>query len=187
MKLTTKWKVDYQNDEYNTFAQILYGLMKLVLPDFWTQKTKTNPLNRSRIEMTLINLEKSHFPVAASMFGFEKLQRQRLYKASSTIIYPERKLFEKISHTIGFVVKGELEDTGGKRPKYSTPIVGETRTTLKVCKPDEWYWDCKREFTDFFEFLDYLRNEVLVERADLLNIVDDIEAEFKIYLEQLPK
>ena len=78
MRLKTKWKIDYQNDEYNTFAQILYGLMKLVLPDFWTQKTKTNPLNRSCIEMTLINLEKSHFPVAASMFGFEKLQRQRL-------------------------------------------------------------------------------------------------------------
>ena len=187
MRLKTKWKIDYQNDEYNTFAQILYGLMKLVLPDFWTQKTKTNPLNRSRIEMVLINLEKSHFPVAASMFGFEKLQGQRLYKANSTIIYPECKLFEKISHTIGFVVKGELEDTGGKLPKYSTPIVGETCTTFKVCKPDEWYWDCKREFTDFFEFLDCLRKEVLVERLDLLKIVDDIETEFKIYLEQLQK
>lgn len=71
MRLKTKWKIDYQNDEYNTFAQILYGLMKLVLPDFWTRKTKTNPLNRSRIEMVLINLEKSHFPVAVSMFGFD--------------------------------------------------------------------------------------------------------------------
>jgi len=28
MKLKTKWKIDYQNDEHNTFAQILYGLMK---------------------------------------------------------------------------------------------------------------------------------------------------------------
>lgn len=40
MKLKTKWKIDYQNDEYNTFAQILYGLMKLMLPDFWTRKAK---------------------------------------------------------------------------------------------------------------------------------------------------
>lgn len=187
MKLKTKWKIDYQNDEYNIFAQLLYGLMKLMLPDFWTRKAKTNLLNRSRIEMVLINLEKSHFPVAASMFGFEKLQRKRFYEANTTIIYPERKLFKNIKHTIGFIVKGELEDTGGKLPKYSTPIVGETRTTLKVCKPDEWYWDCKREFTDFLEFLGYLRKEVLVERADLLKIVDDIEAEFKIYLEQLEK
>lgn len=187
MKLTTKWKINYQNDEYNIFAQILYGLMKLMLPDFWTRKSKTNPLNCSRIEMTLTNLGKSHFPVAASMFGFEEYKEERLYEANTIIIYPERKIFEKITHTIGFVVKGELEDTGGKPPKYSTPIVGETRTTLKVCKPDEWYWDCKREFTDFFEFLDCLRKEVLVERLDLLKIVDDIEAEFKIYLEQLQK
>ena len=129
MKLKTKWKIDYQNDEHNTFAQILYGLMKLMLPDFWTRKSKTNPLNRSRIEMTLINLEKSHFPVAASMFGFEQLKRPRYYKANSTIIYPERKFFEKITHTIGFIMKGELEDTGDKIPKYSTPIVGETCTT----------------------------------------------------------
>ena len=84
-------------------------------------------------------------------------------------------------------MKGELEDTGGKIPKYSTPIIGETCTTLKVCKPDEWYWDCKREFTDFLEFLGYLRKETLVERTDLLTIVDDIETEFKIYLEQLQK
>ena len=187
MKLKTKWKIDYQNDEYNTFAQLLYGLMKLMLPDFWIRKAKTNPLNRSRIEMTLTNLGKSHFPVAASMFGFEKLQRQRFYEAKTTIIYPERKFFKNIKHTIGFIVKGELEDTGDKIPKYSTPIVGETRTTLKVCKPDEWYWDCKREFTNFFEFLDCLRKEVLVERMDLLKIVDDIEAEFKIYLKQLQK
>ena len=156
MKLKTKWKIDYQNDEYNTFAQLLYGLMKLMLPDFWIRKAKTNPLNRSRIEMTLTNLGKSHFPVVASMFGFEKLQRQRFYEAKTTIIYPERKFFKNIKHTIGFIVKGELEDTGDKIPKYSTPIVGETRTTLKVCKPDEWYWDCKREFTNFFEFLDCL-------------------------------
>lgn len=187
MKLKTKWKIDYQNDEYNTFAQLLYGLMKLMLPDFWIRKAKTNPLNRSRIEMTLTNLGKSHFPVATSMFGFEKLQRQRFYGAKTTIIYPERKFFKNIKHTIGFIVKGELEDTGDKIPKYSTPIVGETRTTLKVCKPDEWYWDCKREFTNFFEFLDCLRKEVLVERMDLLKIVDDIEAELKIYLKQLQK
>lgn len=156
MKLKTKWKIDYQNDEYNTFAQLLYGLMKLMLPDFWIRKAKTNPLNRSRIEMTLTNLGKSHFPVVASMFCFEKLQRQRFYEAKTTIIYPERKFFKSIKHTIGFIVKGELEDTGDKIPKYSTPIVGETRTTLEVCKPDEWYWDCKREFTNFFEFLDCL-------------------------------
>lgn len=187
MKLRTKWKISYQNDEHNTFAQLLYGLMKLMLPDFWTRKAKTNPLNRSRIEMTLTNLGKSHFTVAASMFGFEKLQKQRFYKSNTTVIYPERKLFKNIKHTMGFIVKGELEDTGDKTPKYSTPIVGETHTTLKVCKPDEWYWDCKREFTNFFEFLDYLRKEVLVERPDLLKIVNDIEAEFKIYLEQLPK
>ena len=77
MRFKTKWKVDYQNDEYNTFAQILYELMKLMLPDFWTRKAKINPLNRSRIEMVLINLEKSHFPVAASMFGFEKIQKTK--------------------------------------------------------------------------------------------------------------
>lgn len=53
MKLKTKWKIDYQNDEHNTFAQILYGLMKLMLPDFWTRKAKTNPLNRSRIEIVV--------------------------------------------------------------------------------------------------------------------------------------
>ena len=187
MKLKTKWKIDYQNDEHNTFAQILYGLMKLMLPDFWRRKVKTNPLNRSRIEMTLTNLGKSHFPGAASMFGFEQLQRPRLYKANSTIIYPEHKLFEKITHTIGFVVKGELEDTGDKCPKYSTPIVGETQTLLKASRKDEWYFGCSREFTDFLKFLNYLREEVLVERPDLLIIVDDIEAEFKIYLEQLQK
>lgn len=187
MRLKTKWKIDYQNNEYNTFAQTLYGLMKLMLPDFWTRKVKTNPLNRSRIETVLINLEKSHFPTAASMFGFKKLKKQRLYEASSTIIYPERKLFKKITHTIGFIVKGELEDTGDKIPKYSTPIVGETQTVLKVSGKDKWYFNSGKEFTDFFEFLDYLRKEVLVERLNLLKIVDDIEAEFKIYLEQLQK
>ena len=77
MRLKTKWKIDYQNNEYNTFAQTLYGLMKLMLPDFWTRKVKTNPLNRSRIETVLINLEKSHFPTAASMFGFKKLKKTK--------------------------------------------------------------------------------------------------------------
>ena len=187
MKLKTKWKIDYQNTEYNTFAQMLYGLMKLMLPDFWTRKTKTNPLNRSRVETTLINLEKSHFPGSASMFGFEELQQPKFYKASTTIIHSESKPFKKISHTIGFLVKGELEDTGDKRPKYSTPIVGETQTILKASRKDEWYFGCNREFTDFLKFLNYLREDVLVERPDLLEIVDDIEAEFKIYLEQLPK
>ena len=84
-------------------------------------------------------------------------------------------------------MKGELEDTGDKIPKYSTPIVGETQTVLKVSGKDKWYFNSGKEFTDFFEFLDYLRKEVLVERLDLLKIVDDIEAEFKIYLEQLQK
>ncbi len=78
MKLRTKWKISYQNDEHNTFAQLLYGLMKLMLPDFWTRKAKTNPLNRSRIEMTLTNLGKSHFTVAASMFGFEKITKTKI-------------------------------------------------------------------------------------------------------------
>ena len=187
MKLKTKWKIDYQNTEYNTFAQMLYGLMKLMLPDFWTRKAKTNPLNRSRIETTLINLEKSHFPSSASMFGFEELQLPKFYKASTTIIHSGGKPFKKISHTIGFLVKGELEDAGDKRPKYSTPIVGETQTILKVSGKDEWYFGCNREFTDFLKFLNYLRDEVLVERPDLLGIVDDIETEFKIYLEQLQK
>lgn len=187
MRLKTKWKIDYQNDEYNTFAQILYGLMKLMLSDFWTRKAKTNPLNRTRIESVIRNLEDSHFPFASGMFGFEEQQKPKFYEAQIIIIHSEDEPFKQVKDTIGFIVKGELEDTGNKRPKYSTPIVGETRTTLKVCKPDEWYWDCKREFTDFFEFLNYLRKEVIVERLDFLKIVDDIEAEFKIYLEQLQK
>lgn len=87
--------------------------MKLMLPDFWTRKAKTNPLNRSCIW----------------------------------------------NNSDDFVVAGK----------------------------DEWYFDCDNKFTNFLKFFNYLRKEVLVEKLDLLKIVDDIEAEFKIYLEQLQK